>query len=52
MSKIYRKAGYGNCGYEIWIEFFPSGFNGYMNGLNRHNNLISGYQYYCKRPEC
>jgi hypothetical protein len=26
MSNIYSAKGYCNCGYEIWIEFIPTGF--------------------------
>ena len=41
MSKIYSKVGYCNCGYEIWIEFLPSGFKWVYRFFDMDHNEIT-----------
>ena len=41
MSKIYSKVGYCNCGYEIWIEFLPSGFKWIYRFFDFDHNEIT-----------
>ena len=41
MSKIYSKVGYCNCGYEIWIEYFPSRVNWIHRFFDMDHNEIT-----------
>jgi hypothetical protein len=37
----YSKVGYCNCGYEIWIEFLPSGFKWIYRFFDMDHNEIT-----------
>ena len=41
MSKVYSKAGYCKCGYELWIEFIPTGFNWIYRYFDMDHNEIT-----------